>query len=280
MVFKIGDLVTRIKYGDIIFQLRKIYHDEKGKYNAILLAKDSRLVVNAPLTDLKSVSQDLLFRNLDEQHSIAMRNLQGRSIGDLVEENKTKGFKKRIKVLHLDGEKTYIKICQEVYNKAGLINVSASIPPQEQAKVVRELLIRERPDILVLTGHDALRRGQDPRRMESYWFSKEYVEAVKVARDYARDIDDLVIVAGACQSYFEALIEAGANFASSPSRINIYPSEPALMVALLASEPVSKYLNYGAIEGTLPNGIKGTGGVQTKGKLRIGGPKIDNLVNS
>jgi spore coat assemly protein len=278
MVFKIGDLVTRIKYGDIIFQLRKVYRDEKGTDNAILLAKDSRLVVNAPLNDLKSVSQDLLFRNLNEQSNV-VRNLQGRNLGDSAEEIKTKGFKKRIKVLHLDGEKTYIKICQDIYNKAGLTNVSASVPPQEQAKVVRELLIRERPDILVLTGHDALRRGQDPKRMESYWFSREYVEAVKVARNYARDMDDLVIVAGACQSYFEALIEAGANFASSPSRINIFPSEPALMVALLASEPVSKYLNYGVIEGTLPNGIKGTGGVQTKGKLRVGGPKMDNVFN-
>lgn len=31
----------------------------------------------------------------------------------------------------------------------------------------------------------------------------------------------LVIFAGACQSYFEAIISAGANFASSPARILI-----------------------------------------------------------
>lgn len=273
-MFKIGDLVIRIKYkGDIIFEIKKIYRNRFGEGNVVLVAKDSRLVVTAPLDDLEKVNRDKLFRNLINQKRAIQQRIP--STTRELTLNKEAGFKKRMKVLHLDGEKTYIDICKNIYDRAGLNSFCVSVSPQEQSRVVKELLIRERPDILVLTGHDSLKRDHDPKKMESYWFSKDYLEAVQTARDYCRDIDDLVIYAGACQSNFEALIEAGANFASSPARINIYPSEPALIVALLSTEPVNKYLDYKAIDESLPNGLKGIGGVQTKGKLRIGGPKTE-----
>lgn len=273
-MFRIGDLVTRIKYKkDIIFQIKKLYRNNHGVGNAILLAKDSRLVVTAPLNDLEKVTRDKLYNNLSSQKRLIFQNLHSNTREISI--SKDSGFKQRLKVLHLDGEKTYIDICQEVYNRSGLKSSCLSYPPQEQPKVLKDLLIKERPDFLVLTGHDSLKRDQDPKRMDSYWFSKDYVEAVKIARDYCRNYDDLVIYAGACQSYFEALMEAGANFASSPARINIYPSEPALIIALMTNESVSNYLDFKEIESNLPNGLKGIGGIQTKGKLRLGGPKTN-----
>ena len=38
----------------------------------------------------------------------------------------------------------------------------------------------------------------------------------------------LIIVAGACQSHFEALLQAGANFASSPGSVLIHALRSAL----------------------------------------------------
>ncbi len=44
-----------------------------------------------------------------------------------------------------------------------------------------------------------------------------------------------VIFAGACQSYFEAIISAGANFASSPARILIDFLDPIMVAEKLQS---------------------------------------------
>ena len=53
-------------------------------------------------------------------------------------------------------------------------------------------------------------------------FAMKFIETVKEARRYEREqAEELVIFAGACESYFEALIMAGANFGSSPARILI-----------------------------------------------------------
>ena len=50
----------------------------------------------------------------------------------------------------------------------------------------------------------------------------------KRSKEKAPSLDQLVIFAGACQSHFESLIQAGANFASSPSRVNIHALRPCL----------------------------------------------------
>ena len=53
--------------------------------------------------------------------------------------------------------------------------------------------------------------------------SRHFIKTIKEARRYDEENKkDLVIFAGACQSYFEALISADANFASSPARIFIF----------------------------------------------------------
>ena len=67
-----------------------------------------------------------------------------------------------------------------------------------------------------------LKKGKKYNDIFNYRNSRYFIETVKEARKYDKEKEEkLVIFAGACQSYFEALISAGANFASSPARILI-----------------------------------------------------------
>ena len=70
-----------------------------------------------------------------------------------------------------------------------------------------------------------------------------FIKAVKVARNYEFSHEKLVIIAGACQSNYEELIKAGANFASSPGRINIHALDPAIIATTLALTERNKEIN-------------------------------------
>ncbi len=85
------------------------------------------------------------------------------------------------------------------------------------------------PDIVVITGHDAYYRNKDEYKNSDY-----FVDAVKMARKYEKSHDKLIIVAGACQSNYEEIIKAGANFASSPKRINIHALDPAIIASSIS----------------------------------------------
>ena len=96
----------------------------------------------------------------------------------------------------------------------------------------------------------------------NYRNSRHFIETVKEARRYERENNkDLVIFAGACQSYFEALIMAGANFASSPARILIDILDPLIVAEKIATTDDIKYVTIQDIEKELRDGKRGVGGV-------------------
>ena len=76
-----------------------------------------------------------------------------------------------------------------------------------------------------------------------------------------------VIFAGACQSYFEAIISAGANFASSPARILIDFLDPLVVAEKIATTEKYKYVTIDDIARELRDGKKGIGGVGANGKM-------------
>lgn len=120
-------------------------------------------------------------------------------------------------ILHLDGDRRYSEKSAKYYKQAGLKAIVKNIPENKQASVVRSLLERYKPNILVITGHDAmLKNNTDKNNIYNYRNSKHFINTVKEARLWASSSEDLVIFAGACQSYFEAIMCAGADFASSP----------------------------------------------------------------
>ena len=83
----------------------------------------------------------------------------------------------------------------------GLTAYVYNIPENEQYKQVYSLLQRIRPNILILTGHDAfMKKRNDIYNIDNYKNSRYYVQGVLEARRYEHNLDNLVIFAGACQS--------------------------------------------------------------------------------
>lgn len=74
---------------------------------------------------------------------------------------------------------------------------------------------------------------------------------------------------GACQSYFEAIISAGANFASSPARILIDFLDPLVIAEKIAFTENYKYITIDDIAKELRDGKKGVNGIGANGKMIV-----------
>jgi len=149
------------------------------------------------------------------------------------------------------------------------------VSESRQAEALVNLLPDYSPDILVLTGHDGLlsKRKPDFSDINSYRNSKHFVESVKVARKYEKSKDDLVIFAGACQSHYEAILNAGANFASSPRRVLIHAFDPVFVVEKISYTSIYDPISVKDIIKNTITGFDGIGGLETRGKYRIGIPR-------
>ena len=181
------------------------------------------------------------------------------------------------KILHVDGDESYLKLCLEQYKKNNINAVGVFVPEKEQPNEILRLLKKHKPDILVLTGHDGVIKSKNGYSdLSNYRTSKYFIDAVKVAREYEKNMDDLVIFAGACQSMYINIIKAGANFASSPFRVLIHALDPVFICKLIATSGVDKIISPEEIINATITGQKGIGGIQTRGKKRYGYP-TDNF---
>ena len=125
------------------------------------------------------------------------------------------------------------------------------------------------PDIVVITGHDSFNK----RKENSYQNSPSFIKAVQALREYEKSQDKLIIVAGACQSNYEELIKAGANFASSPKRINIHALDPAIIASSIALAEKNKSIDLISLIEKTKYGSDGIGGIITMGTMYVGYPR-------
>ena len=102
----------------------------------------------------------------------------------------------------------------------------------------------------------------------NYRNSKHFIKTVKEARLFKRSSNDLVIFAGACQSFFEAIMRAGADFASSPGRVLIDFVDPLIVAEKVAITDSNRYISINDIVGDLRDGFAGIGGKRVRGKRR------------
>ena len=103
---------------------------------------------------------------------------------------------------------------------------------------------------------------------ETFENSGHFINAVKKARVYQPSKDSLVIFAGACQSYYQGLIESGANFASSPTRQNINVLDPVYIAISVARSHVNSFIDVEQVlKKTVSKGV-GLGGIDTRGVAR------------
>lgn len=281
---EIGDIVVRKSYNkDITFKIIDI-KDSGGKYNIILKGINIRIIADASLDDLEMAEEDtgsqdkILNTRVNEAIKKAMI-LRG-DLRDKVEKSpkiKTKNelmFGRPGKILHVDGDSEYMETCLKVYKQLSLDAVGRAIAEKDQPDVIVDLVKEIKPDIVVLTGHDSvLREPRDYLNLDNYRNSRYYLESVKNLRNYNSSYDELVIFAGACLSCYERILDVGANFASSPNRVLIHCLDPVFVCEKIAYTRIDKVVSItDVIENTI-TGIKGVGGLQTRGKYREGYPK-------
>ena len=287
---KIGDYVARESYRyDVLFKVVDIIKRPGKADQLILKGVCLRILADSPENDLYKVTlneigdfkgtfdnkiEDSINRIMDEREKknmaesrMMIRTLPAQNPGELP-------FGRPGKVLHLDGDGEYLDVCLKTYKKLEIEAVGKQIAEREQPSIIQKLLREYMPDILVVTGHDGLVQGfKDIKNINSYRNSNYFVDTVKAARKYEPNMDDLVIFAGACQSHYEAILQSGANFASSPHRVLIHCLDPVFICEKVAYTGVDKFVSMEeALENTI-TGVKGVGGLQTRGKYRNGLPK-------
>ena len=108
------------------------------------------------------------------------------------------------------------------------------------------------------------------RDIYNYRNSRHFIQTVKEARRYDEKYGkNLVVFAGACQSYFEALMDAGANFASSPARILIDFMDPLIVAEDVSITNKNKLIMMSDLEGKIRNGRRAVSGIGAKGKMIV-----------
>lgn len=286
---KVGDVVGRKSYDmDIYFKVKEILENESGTKLARLNGLDMRLCATAPLDDLVLIDaakiadywRMAMLKNHEAMRRVFTRRQQERekffmrSMDKKNDSGEMEGFDVPGKVLHLDGDGEYLDLCMTTYRQLKIPADGYNIKEKQQAEKMYDLLQTHRPDLLVITGHDGYKKNtKDFSNINNYYNSAHFVQAVKAARRYEKSRDDLVIFAGACQSHYEALLEAGANFASAPQRVLIHAFDPVFVVEKIAYTSIyDPIILKEVISGTI-TGFDGIGGIETRGKYRMGVPR-------
>ena len=139
MKFKIGDVVTRKSHNnDIVFKIISISEDK-----VYLKGIDVRLYADAYIDDL------VQSKEIHDDESIIEENLRNLNI------NRDNYFYLPGKILHIDGDNEYLDRCMNFYKSLGIKANGLTIKEDNIKKRILSLLNDYKPDILVITGHDA-----------------------------------------------------------------------------------------------------------------------------
>ncbi|XZM12230.1 sporulation peptidase YabG [Clostridium perfringens] len=289
---KVGDLVVRKSYSkDITFKIIDIKENDEG-ITYILKGLHIRIIADSKGEDLEKVEDDFAGdkdKSFDSKMNDIIKKVilsreqknnqlmtRGSEEDNLKRTEKEKGlvFGRPGRILHIDGDPSYMETCLKAYKQLNLNAVGIAVSEREQPLKILSLVKEYNPDIVVLTGHDGvLKDSKGMLDLNNYRNSKYFIESVKILRNYNSSYDELVIFAGACQSCYESILEAGANFASSPNRVLIHCLDPVLVCERVAYTRIDEFVSIkDVIENTI-TGIKGVGGLQTRGKYREGYPK-------
>ncbi|NEU32535.1 sporulation peptidase YabG [bacterium LRH843] len=276
-----GDIVARPSYQcDLLFRVLAVHSDYVE-----LAGEDMRLLADAPLEDVIIISEkerkvyEKKVKTLEEDSYKLFRQdarlMKQRSDYEVSSAyiNDFSFFELRGRVLHLDGDSFYLRKCTELYEKLGVPVYGVHLNEKEMPEQIGSLLEMVQPDIVVITGHDAyLKSKGNEQDVRAYRHTKYFAECVRIARKYTRHRDELVIFAGACQSHFETLIKAGANFASSPDRVNIHALDPVYIASRISLTSFMDRVGLSELLRNTITGERGIGGIETKGAMRRGLP--------
>lgn len=283
MKLEIGSIVTRNSYKrDLLFRIVGFSED---RTIAELAGEELRLWADAPVDDLfvvddKHMSEHRQVVKEKEESSFKLFRQDYYLLRQKREYLSTNGyqydqsyFELPGRVLHIDGDPLYLNKCLELYKKLGVPVYGIHMKETEMPEKVPALVDEVRPDILVITGHDAYMKSKgDVTDVNAYRHTKYFIRTVREVRRKYTNLDHLMIFAGACQSHFESLIKVGSNFASSPARINIHALDPVYIVSKISLTSFMDRVNVMDVLRNTLTGKEGLGGVETRGFLRTGMP--------
>jgi len=261
MNFKKGDYVTRDSYdNDIVFVILDINNNQ-----AVLKGYDVRLIASSPLTDLR-ICDDI------DMNSDFVEELKKDSIVDRFDRDDF--FYLPGKVLHIDADRDYLDKCLEYYKNNSVMAYGYCVKEDEIMNILPKYLNDIKPDILVITGHDAfMKKNSDKNNLNNYKNTYNFIKGVKAARNYEKSHEKLLIIAGACQSNYEELIKAGSDFASSPRRVNIHALDPAIIATEIALTEKNKEVDLIKLLNKTKYGKDGMGGLMVNGLMYVGYPR-------
>lgn len=259
MPIKKGDIVTRKSYNnDTLFKVMNI----KGNI-CYLKGLDVRLYADSEKSDLVVATED-------EREEL--EDINDDSNEDILD--RSEFFYLPGKILHLDGDNEYLQRCLAYYKKHNILAIGKRVTEVDIPSKIRNLLEEYKPDIVIITGHDAFfsKKGRVDD-IENYKNTKNFVNAVRECRRYEKSHEKLVIIAGACQSNYEELIKAGANFASSPKRVNIHCLDPAIIATFISLTERNKEIDLISLLEKTKYGSDGMGGIISNGLMYVGYPR-------
>lgn len=259
MEIQVGDYVTRISHKhDMIFKVIEIDDDI-----CYLRGVNVRLCADSDIKDLVKTE----YKESDDLEVVER-------IKENTKLERDDYFYLPGKILHIDGDKDYLERCLRYYNNINLMAMGICEEESNVPDKIIDYLEEYNPNILVITGHDAYyKKKGNINDINSYKNSINFVNSIKAARRFEKSHEKLIIIAGACQSDYEELIRAGANFASSPKRINIHALDPAIIASHMSLSDINKDIDLKSIIGSTKYGKEGIGGIITKGTMYMGYPR-------
>lgn len=165
--FKKGDIVGRKSYNkDVLFEITKIIKTSNNKKIMILKGITERIEADSPEEDLEIINKRIIedrIKNLEQKMTNRIEKClknpkycinKTKNILHFMQEKRGTRTINTGKILHLDGDKRYSEKSMKYYKSLGLNAVVKNIAENRQPQVIRMLLERYEPDVLVLTGHD------------------------------------------------------------------------------------------------------------------------------
>lgn len=262
MLFNVGDIVSRKSHdNDMVFRITDIVGDI-----AYLKGINVRLFADSDIEDLTRVNRDL--SEIEDDRGLLEK------VDKEINLDRSEYFYMPGKVLHIDGDEDYLRRCMNLYKKLNIMAYGVCLTEDNIKNEIVTYLEKLRPDVLVITGHDAYyKRKGSMSDVSSYKNTVNFIDAVEAARGYEKDQDKLIIIAGACQSNYEELIKAGSTYASSPKRINIHALDPAIIASSVALYDRNKTVDLLDLLSKTKYGPEGIGGIATKGCMFVGYPR-------
>lgn len=162
--FKKGDIVGRISYNkDVLFEITKIIKTSNNKEIMILKGITERIVADSPKEDLVLMDKRVVEERIQKlEYKMSNRIEQClkdskycfcnvKNVFSWKRENRGIRTINTGKILHLDGDRRYAEKSIKYYKSLGLNAIVKNIPENKQAYLIKKLLDRYNPDVLVLT---------------------------------------------------------------------------------------------------------------------------------